>query len=203
MDSDFKESFSGVASAFGVKVDDGRAFIYQKTFKHLNEQEWQSLCEWAIQTCDRFPTIKELWRGMYELGMVKRPRLSELDKDAATVVCTCGSSFVFSLNAPPAEYHCPGDNCHVSYHSHYVRQNMDQYNVLWADVDIRAALHNHIPKAKAMEMIYDLLTHMHKDTAPKTLKELRALPTKPAPEAMFSPKFDGKDARPNPYEVRP
>lgn len=196
---DFKESMTGVASAFGAKPDEGRMAVYFKSFSHLSDRDWQSLCEWAVRSLDRFPTVKDLWRGMYELNLVQRPKLSDLDKDAATVVCDCGTSFVFSLNAPPATYHCMGDNCHKSYDSAYVRANMDQYNVLWVEVDIRAALHARIPKAKAMEMIYDVLSHMHVDTAPKTLKELRALPKTPKPEEMFAPKFDGRDARPNPH----
>jgi len=201
MMSDCDASMKELGYAFGItKMDDNRVASYHNAFQHLDGRAFASLVEWAKQNCDRFPTIKELYRGMYELNLVQRPKLSEMDKDAITVVCTCGTSFVFSRNNPPSTYHCPGDGCHVSYDSQYVRQNMDQYNVLWADVDIRAALHARVPKDKAMAMIYDVLQSMTVVPEKKAnMKEVaRALPS--APEQMFEPTFDGKDARPNPFD---
>lgn len=201
MFSDFKERFSDVASAFGTKPDEGRAQVYFKSFRHLDDKQFQSLCEWAVQSCDRFPTIKDLYRGMYELNLVPRPKLSDLDKDVLSVVCTCGSSFVFSRINPPSTYHCPGEGCRTSYDSEYVIQNADQYGVLWADVETRMALKSRTTKENAMKAIYAFLEGVHADLAvvqKKTLKEIRTI--QPRPEEMFAPKFDGRDERPNPFD---
>lgn len=202
MQSDFKESFSVVASSFGAKPDEGRALAYFKFFQHLNDKQWQTLCEWSVQLCDRFPTVKDMTRGMYEMNMVQRPKLSELDKDQFVVVCTCGSSFAFSRNDIAATYHCPGPECHVSYDYAFIMREADQYNVLWADAGIRQTLKSKISKDGAMKAVYELLGTMHVDLEPerKTLKEIRALqPKTPAPETMFTKSFDGTDPRPSPF----
>lgn len=196
--SDFKESFTGVVSAFGSKTDEGRAAVYFKTFSHLNGDQWQALCEWGVASCDRFPTIKELYRGMFELNLVARPKLSDLDKDTLTVVCVCGASFVFSRLNQPSTYHCPGEGCHTSYDSEYVMREADRYGVLWADREIRDALRSTVTKAQAMKAVYEFPNAMHKDveasvTRKKTLKEIRAIeqPKTPPPEAMFEKSFTG------------
>lgn len=206
MISDCDATMKELGHAFGVaKMDDNRVTAYYNAFKHLTDQQFAALSEWAKQNCDRFPTIKELYRGVYDCGMVQRPKLSDLDKDTMTVVCECGCSFVFPRTAPPATYHCMGDGCHVSYESEYVIQNADRYGVLWADVEIRMALNGRIPKAHAMKAVYEFLSAMHKDVEAqlpkkKTLKEIRAIekPKTPAPEAMFAKSFDGTDPRPSP-----
>lgn len=203
MESDFKASFESVASAFGAKPDEGRMFVYLKTFRHLTQDQWQTLCDWATQNCDRFPTIKDMIRGSYECGMVARPKLADMDKDVMTVVCACGASFVFHRNAAMDTYKCPGDGCHVSYDSILVLREADRYGVYWADREIRDALRSTITKAQAMKSVYQFLNGMHKDvdaqvTRKKTLKEIRAIRPTPAPEAMFAPSFDGTDPRPSP-----
>jgi hypothetical protein len=156
-----------------------------------------------MQSCDRFPTIKDLYRGMYEMNMVPRPKLSDLDKDQFVVVCTCGSSFAFSRNDIAATYHCPGMECHVSYDFALIMREADRYNVFWADAGIRQTLKAKISKEGAMKAVYEFLGSMHVDLEPerkKTLKQLaRELPQHPAPETMFQKSFDGTDPRPSPF----
>ena len=197
MESDFKASFEAVASAFGAKPDEGRMFVYLKTFRHLTSEQWQTLCDWAIQGCDRFPTVKDLLRGTYECNMVQRPRGSDLDKGLMTVVCTCGSSFVFHRNAKPETYHCTGDGCTVSYDSEYVIRTADQYGVLWADQELREALKAKIPKAHAMKAVYDYLTGMHRAEVSQVRRTDRVQDIGRAlPKEAFAKSFDGTDPRP-------
>lgn len=199
MESDFKASFEAVASAFGAKPDEGRMFVYLKTFRHLTDKQWQVMCDWAVQSCDRFPTVKDLIRGTYECGMVQRPKSADLDKGVMTVVCTCGASFVFHRNAQPSTYQCPGDTCHVSFDSEYVIRNADQYGVLWMDQETREALKAKIPKAHAMKAVYEYLKGMHRAEPVQVRRADRVQDIGRAlPKEAFAKSFDGTDPRPSP-----
>ena len=150
--------------AFRVaKMEDQTVTAYYEAFKRLEARQFATLVDWGKQNCDRFPTIKELWRGMYELNMVERPRMSDMDKDTFVVVCTCNWSFAVGRHAQIPIVKCPNPECHISYDMPYIMHNADQYNVLWADPDTRAALRTRISPKDVLKQVADLVSRMAAD----------------------------------------
>lgn len=182
------DSLGDVFKAFNRKIDPDAVGVYFNRFQHLNARQWQILCEWAIESQEKFPTVSVLYRGMYEHNMVPRPKVNDLDMDAFTVVCRCGDSFWLHRMSEHQTVKCP--SCGIMYDKPLILRECDQYNVYWADPDIQAALKVYTSPADVVKQIGELIRRMEVEKqqeakhAESPLAKARSLPKEPQKKAQ-------------------
>lgn len=141
--TEFAERLTHVAEAFGKKLTDQQVVQYYEHFESLNDYQWRKLCDWAVDTQERFPVVATLKQGALGLHFYERYDNNEPTK-GVTVVCKCGSSF-FAWDEelkPGAMFQCVGgmgEACNRKWASGYILKNAHD-KVFWDDEKLRLRL---------------------------------------------------------------
>lgn len=132
--TDFSERLTNVGEAFGKKLADKQIAQYYEHFQTLNDYQWRKLCDWAVESCDRFPTVSAMKQAARELHFYER---SARDEPTAglTVVCSCGASF-FAYDGelkPGMMFQCVGgmgEPCNRKFQTEWLRKEAHD-RVVW------------------------------------------------------------------------
>jgi hypothetical protein len=120
----FFDQMKALGAALGKKVEQDTIEQYFKIFGHLQDFQFERVCNKAKNTCESFPRPVELHRISIDLGYVKERHPEDSTRHLISVECSCGYSFVVDparlKEDPHAFIRCASRDCKRSFHAAFI-----------------------------------------------------------------------------------